>query len=1242
MEKSKSSRSKEPFSDILKKIESENKPTPEQTKVIDSDVKHLLVIAGAGSGKTTTLVRRILALRYSKEIPPQNILGLTFTVKATRELENKAVELAEKILKEAKEATTKLPSEEIGNLEEYLGPEQGSIRVQTYDAFIQGIVRDNGLLIGINPQMSLLSPAGIYQCIAQVCEDNYDLINRCYNDIATEYPDFSLPPLIHKADSFSEDLQTSIKKFSGQVLNFLIDEDHLDFSSALRGVRDWNTKWLKKLNELLQKQKETEIEICEKEKRTNKDYEAAREQKNLVKEAKNAHDKAKKELTRVKTIITNIETLICKARLRDLVIDLSEKYSEVKQKENLAEFGDFTLYALKLVTVTGIAQFYRDKYKYVFLDEYQDTNHTQGLLLKKLFGDGDSTYVTAVGDSQQAIYGFRGSAPGAFDYFRNNFGVSKAQGNELSLSTTFRNRERVVNLANCITGLHLDREDQLSLKPLPAEKNDEEICALAYKDGNEENYGPRAIWEFVNEEDYQKKKIAVLGRNNNDLPAYRDLLEEKGIRCILTGKATFDAENPISRDLTYFLAVCSDPFAVYDTEYLLTSPRYGLSMEGLHVLAEEVKKKNSDLNKSLGRKLNTEDSKAKSNSLSPEPLVTLPLYLDLYLERASESFKKLCKNSDIKILEKFKDDMHAVKAAIPQGIEATVSTAWSVLDFNADVGIAEFFGRLPYEKLTLDDALEAARSYESDLAGNQTPSLQGFLTWLSDYEKDHNQNASGENGTVELMTIHQAKGLEWDAVAVVGMDGVPKRGNTSSQELSFREDGFLGENNFWKQTWINSCSEIPQNQRADLNDCDKRYQEACKAFNDLSDLTVEELSERIDALCHAEIRRDEVEEAHTSYVAMTRTKGDLLLVSQVTGNSDFKVDNLRKTTCTGMFWVDAVNFILTGNCCTNTDSSANSEEWNEGINASSTKEHGFAIYSTGEKLKKALESQLKLPPEVREEDEYAWPLQIKEKGCRNILEKSRDFAIQISRRPENEWNGGELLNKAQRLLRVSKLQNRALRVERTKSLSGTALQDFLADPDKALNSILRPMPHSSKKAAEAGTEFHEWAAAQLDPSNNKQGKIDGENKDEIAKWQEVFLASKWPAREVYSVEKAYTVQVPGISDPITAKMDAVFKGNLKGGDLNFKLTIVDWKTGKMPRGKDRKEKLLQLDIYRLVLSRALDKDINDIDACLYYVSATSGENPQIDAEDKSEDEILERIMTAEGLCARSNDEQEGE
>ena len=121
------------------------------------------------------------------------------------------------------------------------------------------------------------------------------------------------------------------------------------------------------------------------------------------------------------------------------------------------------------------------------------------------------------------------------------------------------------------------------------------------------------------------------------------------------------------------------------------------------------------------------------------------------------------------------------------------------------------------------------------------------------------------------------------------------------------------------------------------------------------------------------------------------------------------------------------------------------------------------------------------------------------------------------------------------------------------------------------------------------------------------------------------------------------MQVPGISDPITAKMDAVFKGNLKGGDLNFKLTIVDWKTDKMPRGeKDRKEKLLQLDIYRLVLSRALDKDINDIDACLYYVSATSGENPQIDAEDNSEDEILETIMTAEGLCARSKDEQEGE
>ena len=138
--------------------------------------------------------------------------------------------------------------------------------------------------------------------------------------------------------------------------------------------------------------------------------------------------------------------------------------------------------------------------------------------------------------------------------------------------------------------------------------------------------------------------------------------------------------------------------------------------------------------------------------------------------------------------------------------------------------------------------------------------------------------------------------------------------------------------------------------------------------------------------------------------------------------------------------------------------------------------------------------------------------------------------------------------------------------------------------------MLRPMPHSSKKAAEAGTEFHEWAAAQLDPSNNKQGKIDGENKDKIAKWQEVFLASKWPSREVYSVEEEYIVQVPGVSDPITAKMDAVFKGDLEDKNLGSKLTIVDWKTGSVPETDDEiDEKLLQLEIYRLVLSRALKK-----------------------------------------------------
>lgn len=1132
---------------VLRKIVM-NKNTDEQDKIMHSDAKHLLVVAGAGSGKTTTLIKRIQHL-LEKGVRPQSILGLTFTVKASLELASRSAEASES--------------------------KDGAIRVQTYDAFVEGIVRQYGLLIGVEPQMAPLSDAGICQCIANVMEENSDSINECFDEIAEENPNYTLPSLTPYANSYSKDLQTEIKDFTGGALNFLIDEKHLSFKEAVESTEVWNDRWIDSLNRLLE---------------TSEDEDAK----------------------------ANLKTLLCNAKLRKLVIYLSKQYAALKEKDGLAEYGDFTVYALRLVsTFPSIAQAYRDKYRYVFLDEYQDTNHTQGVLIKLLFC-GDDTEVCAVGDPQQAIYGFRGSTPGAFTYFEKEFNVSEANDNLLRLSKTFRNKENVADLANCITK-HLPEEER---QDLTANPGNAEICALSYKDKGDCG-GPRAAWKFVeNERGKGNQQIAILGRKNKNLQQYKDFLEEKGIACALTGSTAFDNENPIARDLKNFLSVCSDPFASLQAEDLLTSPRYGLPLDILHQLSKWVSRENKDLNQSLNGENSAIKSENQDKKQPPLPLVTLPLYLltGSYPLPPSEG-----------ILERFRKDLQSVVSVIPQGIEETVAAAWKALDFNADIGTAEaLLNNLPYMKFTLEDVLAAVKVYEADLPSDKAASLQGFLGWIENYEKPMRQGASSGD-VVDIMTIHQAKGLEWDSVAVVGMEKIPEK-------QSFKEGGFEGNSDsYWKKMWINSCSAVPANLRADLDDCDLDYRVACEQFNDPDNYpTIGDLSRCIDNLCREEIRRDEIEEAHTAYVAVTRTKSDLLLVSKCPNT--FDESHLRNKEHSGEFWVDAVNYIMSGQCCPDNSSS---EQWNAGMHSANSSD--FALYSTdksGEGLEKAIIGELENPWDNAAEDEYVWPLQIKE-SLRTILVRSADRVLSASGEEQLDLSrlAKEILNFYSASNAKKSLKEQFAELEKTKQLSATFVQWLEKNPRSAMQSVIRPMPHGSEQKAEAGTEFHAWVATHLlNPSDEWQCKIKSEYKEEISQWKDVFLASKWNRRKPFCAEESFTVLVPGVLAPITAKMDAVFKGDLKGDNLNSMLTIVDWKTGSIPETDDEKdEKLLQLEIYRLVLSRALKKDVKDIDACLYYLSEGGC---QIPALPMNEEDIIEKITSIEGMAALSDEVQE--
>lgn len=1125
-------------------------PNPEQKAVIESQEKHLLVVAGAGSGKTATMVERICDLIMRRGAKPQSILGLTFTRKASHEL--------------AKRAADKLKEEE--------DKLQGSIRVQTYDSFIQGIVKQYGLLIGVDPQMVPLSDAGISQCVAKVLENNYEKINASFGEIENIDSDFSLHiyPLAQAYNS--KNLQDAVKKFTAQTLNFLVDENHLDFQSAAKEAEKWSKDWHDSLEGL---------------------------------NAESGQDEEKKR----------INQLLCNAKLRELIIDLSLQYAQLREENNLAEYGDFTLYALKLIhDYPSIAEEYRKKFRYIFLDEYQDTNHTQGILLKLLFENGPM--VTAVGDPQQAIYGFRGTTPGAFDYFKSAFKNVK----QLDLPETFRNKKNIVDLANHITE-RLPEKDRLSLRSRE-EKEGGKVCALIYKnkEGQNEEMGPKAALEFIT----QKRKedpngtIAILGRDNQDLIDYQKILDKNKIPCILTGKSEFDNENPIARDFREILAVATDPFASRQAEDLLLSPRYSFSLQDMRKVAGEVSSQNRGMN----------PDKDKEH---PDPVFTLPIYLRSLNETQIRDLGLSAKDAEAdresgsEILSRFVRNIKSVEFASFAGLETVATEAWKVLDLNADVAIAdELLGSLPYEKLTLEDALDAVKTYKADLESDQSPTVQGFLGWIENYRKDFRPKDSGEGQSkevqppVELMTIHQAKGLEWDTVIIVGMQNdLEKQNKDKDSPDKFKKGEIPKVGN--ESMWIDSPDAAPANLRTDLEDFDKNYAKACQSFNNPSQLSSDSLLRCLKDLYREEINRDIQEEAHVAYVAMTRPKGDLLLISQSRYNLFSTKDgiaNIRNHG--GLFWSDAVKFIL-----------GSDGEFEGKIQDEVKKHDNFAVFSNDEGLKDLIEKANQNGEDEEEEIAKNWPVQIRE-DIREILQKSAQKVKDAS----EEGNDGDLYRRSKNLIAYEKSQKEARKelVDKLNLVSTTELQKLSINGGD-LKDFIRPLPSAPSDAAEAGTEFHAWVATYLlDPSEAEKVRINERYEKEISCWQRTFECSDWSKRTCWGTEIPYCISLDRKDSGkivVTAKLDAVFKGDLDGNREEENLTIVDWKTGKSPTCDKAKERLLrQLDIYRLALSRVTHRDIESIHACLYFVSDGGR---QIEAADKGEKEIENEILEmAEG------------
>ena len=809
-------------------------PSLEQKNVIEAPINQdVLIVAGAGSGKTYTMTRRVIHLIKSK-VPPESILGLTFTNKA-------AAELLSRVSAEVSASGANGANGSSG-AKSFLKPE-----VMTYDAFFQSIVRRYGLLVGFNQNTMPLSDAGAMEIIKSIIGKYLDNPQNNAKNLSKLY----------NFDTLCADVINLCSEISCSMIG--VDSVGATCSSvpqAVQKIREWNNEFAKHLKNVIADRK-VESPLSAKAPAIPK-YKKVKKTAGMSEQ-----DVEKASAEKFKNACKNYEkywddsclqfciNLYNACLKRDILLDLVLQFDAEKKRVNMAQFSDFTIAAYYLVThFPSICAQYRNQYSQVLLDEYQDTSTTQAMLINTLFygnavAEGNRTHVMAVGDPFQAIYSFRGASTGAFCKFEQDFNIS-AQ-NKYSLTVTRRNSLFILKVANALTEPMRaengdnstqnasrrfssidDREVQVeTLKPKDDAPNGT-VGALFMPNQGEEidavvQFAKKIVEKYG--ENPLEPQLAILFRSKAKMPQYAQKLEDAGIRTSIVGYSSI-IEKPAVKDVLSLLRVVQDHSDSNSLMRLLATPRFALSTADLSTLASIANSANTEylynvyaaaglVEEGLPRSqwdcaVRNLRNKANSGEVSAQ---VINIYGGVYLadlimrdfgasgasgdsgdsgksgksavagdfcdywvsqmreKLSAHAFAAVSRLS--KILNKvdrvqrnsLTSVMQSAVEALNVDIDSAVGAALKYKDFSNQTMLNDMHN-------VLDSLNAIVETYVQEMGEWQDVSLRGLISWIDSAKTLDSQASITEQNSAQvvLMTVHQSKGLQWPAVAVVGLN----------------------------------------------------------------------------------------------------------------------------------------------------------------------------------------------------------------------------------------------------------------------------------------------------------------------------------------------------------------------------------------------------------------------------------------------------------------------------------------
>ncbi|MCF6385376.1 ATP-dependent helicase [Mycobacterium sp. MBM] len=1044
-------------------------PTPEQSAVIAAPPGPLVVIAGAGAGKTETMAARVVWLVANGYARPSDVLGLTFTRKAAGQL-----------LRRVRTRLARLAGTGIGRDIRADDPPT----ISTYHAFAGALLRDHGLLLPVEPDTRLIGETELWQLAYRVVCEHPRVLD-------TEKSPAAVTALVLRlAGALSEHLVDTTALLDTHVeLERLIHHLPAGGNRADRGPAQWLLKLLATQNE------------------------------------------------------------------RTELVPLIDELHRRMRAEKVMDFGAQMSAAARLaVAAPQVGAQLRQRYRVVLLDEYQDTGHAQRIALSSLFGGGvdDELALTAVGDPIQSIYGWRGASATNLPRFATDFPHSDGSpAPTLELRTSWRNPPEALHLANAVSE--------------PARKRSVSVRELLPRPDAEPGIIRAALLsDVVAERDWVADQVAeryratptpptaaVLVRRNADAAPMAEALTARGIPVEVVGLAGLLAIPEVA-DVVAMLRLVVDPTGGPAAMRVLTGPRWRLGARDIAALWQRA----VDLDVPAPGQLSAMErivaqAAPDADTACLADAICDPGPAEQYSTSGYDRIVALGHELTLlraHLTHPLPDLIAEVRRAIGVDVEVRaarpVPAGWGGtehLDAFADV-VADFAARSDGAPAGLLDYLDAAAVVENGLAPAE-------VTVSAD--------------RVQILTVHAAKGLEWEVVAVPHLSGR------------------IFPSTAMARTWLSDAGELPPLLRGDRA-VSRRSARPEAPVNehgvpvlDTSDINDRKtLSDKISAHKDLLAQRRGDEERRLLYVALTRSEHTLLLSGHHWGPTEAKPRGPSEFLLELKAIIDAS--AETGQPCGIID-------------------HWAPDPPDGE-----------LNPLRGSVVEAVWPVEpagdrraAVERGAALVAEAARG-AVGAGTDAEN-WAAD-----VDALLAERERAAEQAPVELPGQVSVSTLVDLGKDPVAARGRLRRRLPARPDPHALLGTAFHEWVqryfhAERLFDLDDLPGAVDGEtgraHAEELADLQAAFASSPWASRTPIDVEVPFDMILDGPrATVVRGRIDAVF-AERDGGSV-----VVDWKTGEPPGTPEtQRHAAIQLAVYRLAWAGLQGCPPESVRAAFHYV-----------------------------------------